>query len=164
MPLHPSVAPGLGLPPASQMGFVVRDMGEALKQFDPLFGPFEVVEFENHGFEYHGVPEDCELRVAWGWSGDVEIELLQPLSGKSPHRDFIESGREGFHHLQYRLDDVAPIEAKLAAAGATRIWGRRSGNYAFAYWEGPAFPFVLELVAPKPRVHAKHTEKRIVIK
>jgi hypothetical protein len=48
------LAHSLGLPPAAQLGFVVRDMDASLKLYAPLFGPMHVVEFENRDFDYRG--------------------------------------------------------------------------------------------------------------
>ena len=61
-----------GLPSAAQLGFVVRDMDASLKVYAPLFGPMHLVEFENHDFDYRGGKANCELRVAYGWTGEVE--------------------------------------------------------------------------------------------
>jgi methylmalonyl-CoA/ethylmalonyl-CoA epimerase len=154
----------LGLPPAAQLGFVVRDMDASLKLYAPLFGPMHVVEFENHDFDYRGGKASCELRVAYGWTGEVEVELIQPLSGGTPHREFLDAGHEGLHHLQYRYDDISDCEKKLREAGCSYVWGKRQGGYAFAYYESPTLPLMIELVQPQARRRDHRAEGRVVFK
>ena len=60
-----------GLPPISQIGFVVRDMDAALLRYTPLYGPFTCLTYVNQGYDFHGEPADCELRVAYGMSGYI---------------------------------------------------------------------------------------------
>src|SRR3972149_6716824 len=64
-----------------------------------------------------GRPADGRLELAFGWSGDVEIELIQWVSGDCPHREFIEKGREGMHHLHFRVEDCDGWVEKLRPLG-----------------------------------------------
>ena len=91
----------LGLPPADQVGFVVRDLEQAMAAYGPLFGPFSTMDGSVTDARYRGRTEDAGLKIAFGRSGDLEIELIQWVSGHSPHREFIEKGREGMHHILY---------------------------------------------------------------
>jgi catechol 2,3-dioxygenase-like lactoylglutathione lyase family enzyme len=145
--------PLVDLPPLSQIGFVVPDMAAALAAFTPLYGPFQVERFENKDFDFRGRPADSVLECAFGYTGTMEIEIIQPISGDGPHRAFLESGRSGMHHLQYRFDNLDDAVARLRAAGYECIWSKRpSPTVALAYMSRPDFPLVLELVEPKVRV------------
>ena len=33
--------------------------------------------------------------------GSLEIELIQPLEGQSPHKEFLDSKGEGIHHIAF---------------------------------------------------------------
>ena len=66
------------------------------------FGAAQCVDFENHDYDFRGRATNCELRVAYFMSGDLEIELIQPPPA-SPHREFLDRGREGLHHLQFQF-------------------------------------------------------------
>ena len=85
-----------------------------------------------------------DLRVL---SGDLEIELLEWVSGNTPHRDFIQSGREGMHHIRFRVDDADAWVAKLKACGYEPIWSDRTAtpDLAFAYCERPGDPLIVEV-------------------
>jgi methylmalonyl-CoA/ethylmalonyl-CoA epimerase len=143
------------LPPVSQIGFVVPDLQGALGSFSRLFGAFTVRRFENTGYEYRGKLCDCVVDVAFALSGALEIEVIQPVSGEGPHREFLAAGRSGLHHMQYRAEDIAPYVHWLEAQGYGCIWRRRSADLAVAYMTRDDDPVVVELV--EPLVRARRT-------
>ena len=137
----------LGLPPIDQVGFVVRDLDQAIARYDALFGPFSRMDAEVPAAHYRGREASCELKLAFGRSGDVEIELIQWLSGESPHREFIESNREGMQHLRFRVEDADGWIAKLAPEGYRPIWYKRwSEDTVFAYLERDGDPLLVEIL------------------
>jgi catechol 2,3-dioxygenase-like lactoylglutathione lyase family enzyme len=137
----------LGLPPLCQIGFVVRDMDAAIALYEPMFGPFKSRADGELSAEYRGRREPYELKIAFGYSGPLQIELIQWVSGHTPHREFLEAGREGMHHVQVRVDDVDGWSDKLKAAGYDRIWyDRMSPDIAYAYYERAGDPLILELL------------------
>ena len=137
----------LGLPPIDQIGFVVKDIDAAIARYDALFGPFSRMEAEVPAAQYRGREASCELKLAFGRSGDVEIELIQWVSGESPHREFIESQREGMQHLRFRVEDTDQWIEKLAALGYEPIWYKRwSDDTIFAYLERADDPLLIELL------------------
>lgn len=143
-----SVAAQLGLPAADQIGFVVKDLDTAIALYDPLFGPFKKVDFGEQAASYRGGPRsDYRLKFAFGRLGDLEIELIEWVSGDTPHRDFLEQGRDGMHHLRFRVDDIQYWQDKLASAGFETVWfDRLSPETAYAYLERAGDPLVLELL------------------
>jgi catechol 2,3-dioxygenase-like lactoylglutathione lyase family enzyme len=141
----------LGLPRVAQIGYVVRDLDAAIALYDPLFGPFQRMDASVEAAEYRGRLADCRLAMGFGWSGDVEIELIAWLSGDSPHREFLEKGREGIHHLQFRVDDCDGWVAKLRPLGYQPIWYKVwSADTTFAYLERAGDPTLIELYQAPP--------------
>jgi methylmalonyl-CoA/ethylmalonyl-CoA epimerase len=140
------------LPPISQLGFVVPDLQLALPSFTALYGEFTRHRYSNTGFWYRGDLCDCVVDVAFGRSGDLEIELIQPVSGEGPHREFLECGASGLHHLQHRAADIEPLVEWLRGRGYECIWrmGRRTSGDV-AYMVRDLDPFVIELVEPLAR-------------
>lgn len=139
-----------GLDKIVQIGFVVRDLDEAIARYNPLFGPFKKTpaEFAKQEASYKGEPRSpYELAVAFGRSGDLEIELIQWVSGDTPHRDFIQSGREGMHHVQFRVDDCDAWVERLNTAGYQTVWyDRLRPDIAYAYMERPGDPLIVEFL------------------
>ncbi len=135
-----SLSAELGLPPIDQVGYVVRDLDAALETFGPIFGPFVTLESPLEGTNYRGRPSDVTLKMAFGRSGPVEIELIQWVSGDSPHKEALDAGREGVHHIRFKLDrDIATYRERLEARGFTVIWshGFPDADIEWAYLEGP---------------------------
>lgn len=138
----------IGLPPADQIGIVVRDLDKAIALYDPLFGPFRKIDVGDYKVSYRGAaPSSYQANFAFGQIGDLEIELIEWISGDTPHRDFLEKGQEGMHHLRFR---VAPVEAwieKLEKLGYRAAWfNRASPDLAFAYLDRDDDPLTIELL------------------
>lgn len=59
------------------------------------------------------------------------VELLQPTDPESVIGKFLEKNkRDGIHHLSFRVEDIAAVSAKLAAAGFRLIYPEpRSGAH-----------------------------------
>lgn len=138
----------LGLPPIDQVGFVVRDIDKAIAHYDALFGPFTRMDAKVPAAQYRGREASCELKLAFGRSGDVEIELIQWLSGESPHREFIESHREGgMQHVRFRVDNADAWIAKLKSVDYQPIWYKRwSEDTVFAYLEHDDDSLIVEIL------------------
>jgi methylmalonyl-CoA/ethylmalonyl-CoA epimerase len=135
----------LDLPDLNQVGFVVRDMEQALALYEPLFGPFSRMDPGPMTYDYRGAQEECTMRLAFGSSGDVEIELIEWVSGGCPHKEFLDAGREGMHHLRFIVDDLDTQVREAQSVGYEAIWGKRYGEgLAVAYMERLGDPLVIE--------------------
>ena len=136
----------LDLPPCDQVGFVVRDIEASMAAYAPLFGPFTTMDPGPMSYAYRGREEECDMRLAFGKSGELEIELIQWLHGGCPHKEFIDAGREGMHHLRFRIDDLDSKVAEAEALGYQAIWRKRYGEgLAVAYMERPGDSLLVEL-------------------
>jgi hypothetical protein len=141
-----TIAEKLALGPCDQVGFVVPELEAAIARYDPLFGPFDIQEYGSFEYNYRGHSQPCELRIAFGRSGDLEIELIQWVSGRSPHKEFLDAGREGMHHLRFRVDDLDTKVVEAARFGYESIWDTRFGEgLAVAYLEREGDPLLIEL-------------------
>jgi methylmalonyl-CoA/ethylmalonyl-CoA epimerase len=137
----------LGLPPIDQVGFVVKSLDDAEKQYGALFGPFARIDGSVRGATYRGRECDVELSILFGHSGKLEIEFIEWSGGDSPHREFIESGREGLHHLRYHVNDTDAWIEKLAAVGYAPIWYKKlTDEIVFSYLEREGDPLIIEFL------------------
>ena len=150
-PAAASELAALGLPPIDQIGFVVRSIAEAKERYGPLFGPFSDLDGSVRAAEYRGRVADAKLALAFGRTGDLEIEFIEWQGGESPHRESIEAGREGMHHLRYRVDDADAWIERVAAIGYRPIWYKQySADTVFAYLEREGDPLLIELLQMPP--------------
>lgn len=97
----------LELPPVSHIGVVVRDMDRAVEYYSSIFGigPFTVYEFAPKKHWLREEPCPMKLIVGHTMWGDVQLELLQPLEGKSLHKEFLDTQGEGLQHLAFHIPD-----------------------------------------------------------
>jgi catechol 2,3-dioxygenase-like lactoylglutathione lyase family enzyme len=123
------------LPPIDQVGYVVRSLDETTKRYERLFGPFAFMDSPLTGVLYRGAPADVNLRIAYGSAGSLEMEFIEVLSGASPHAEFLAAGREGIHHVRYRVADCDATIAALRGEGFAPIWYHDMGFAKFAYLE-----------------------------
>lgn len=107
---------------------------------------------------YHGRAAAFSLRHALAFAGDVQFELVQPLSGPSIFTDHLDVHGPGLQHVGKYVDDhrAAVTEAERRGwqpLASARGFGAR-GDGAFAYFRpSPDIPMIVELIeAPAERV------------
>jgi catechol 2,3-dioxygenase-like lactoylglutathione lyase family enzyme len=123
------------LPPIDQVGYVVRDLDETIARYEQLFGPFSRMDSPLTAVLYRGKRTDVHLELAFGSDGNIEIEFIAVKSGASPHSEFLAAGREGIHHIRYRVPDCDATLEALRAEGFSPIWYHDMGFAKWAYLE-----------------------------
>jgi methylmalonyl-CoA/ethylmalonyl-CoA epimerase len=147
----PTTLNDLDLPQIDQVGFVVRSLDEAKARYGALFGPFTDFDGSVDAATYRGRVADARLAITCGRSGDVEMEFIEWQSGESPHREFIEAGREGMHHIRYRVEDADAWVERLAPLGYRPIWYKQfSADTTFVYLEREGDPLLIEFLQMPP--------------
>jgi catechol 2,3-dioxygenase-like lactoylglutathione lyase family enzyme len=143
----PKSLEGLGLPPIDQVGFVVRSIEEAKERYGALFGPFTELDGSVEAANYRGKQADAQLSILFGHSGELEMEFIEWRGGESPHREFIELGREGMHHIRYRVEDADAWVEKVAPLGYKPIWYKQfTADTTFVYLEREGDPLLIEFL------------------
>jgi catechol 2,3-dioxygenase-like lactoylglutathione lyase family enzyme len=105
----------------TQVGVVVRNVDKAIERLSSLgIGPFESRLLPPDREEwYRGKPMKAEFKISMAKVGDVDLELIQPLSGDSPHKEFLETKGEGIQHVMFAVDDFDKEVARLTKKGAS---------------------------------------------
>jgi methylmalonyl-CoA/ethylmalonyl-CoA epimerase len=142
-PRGPRRVGSVELPPIDQVGYVVKSLDATTQRYAQLFGPFTLMDSPLSGVLYRGKPADVHLRIAYGSAGEIEMEFIEVLSGASPHAEFLAAGREGIHHIRYRVPDCDATIAALRSEGFAPIWYHDMGFAKFAYLEHAARDGVL---------------------
>lgn len=138
-----------------QVAYVVPDLSAAERFFASALG---VRHFERlagvelgEGCTHRGARADASLDLAIGYAGDTQIELVYPARGASIHREFLDAGRSGLHHLGFLVDDFAGATASLRAQGLTCVAEgllETGMRVEFAYFDATAQAgSVLEILA-----------------
>ena len=107
-----------------QIGVVVADRERTTQLLTALFGigPFRFVEWPDRAeakYYYRGVEEHVRFLQAFVQLGEVEVELIQPLEGRSGYRDFLDQTGGGIHHVLFEVSDIDPVIEELAKSGVT---------------------------------------------
>jgi methylmalonyl-CoA/ethylmalonyl-CoA epimerase len=104
-----------------QIGVVVKDLDKSIQALGDIFGigPFRTIDWPPAGRTdiekfYYGQPADFTARMAFTELGPVELELIQPVSGRSIWADFLDQHGEGIHHIRFNLEDLEPVLEYLA--------------------------------------------------
>jgi len=123
----------LRLPPVSQVGVVVKDMQKAVDYYFSIFGigPFTVYEWSPDKHWVMEEPSPLKLRMGKAMWGDLELELIQVLEGKSLHTDFLETWGEGLHHLGFHVPNYDDLFQRFLHEGFRPLM--RAESYVPAY-------------------------------
>ena len=95
-----------GLTP-SQIAWVVKDVEKAKTFFTGMFGvinfsPTGTTRLQDYEGTYYGQPADAENLVTMTYSGGTFIEIIQPVSGQSIFKDYIDNNPTGgIQHIAY---------------------------------------------------------------
>ena len=141
----------------TQNAWVVTDLETAAKAWSETLGigPFFMGSYPASLFEDMTYPGELTMKTAIAYSGDLQIELIEPL-GDAPnaYRDVYADGETGFHHVCFWSDDLAADLAAYAASGAETVnVGRMRGGPRFAYVDTRAqFGCMTELLETQPHV------------
>lgn len=164
-PVHGAdpVATLLGAP-VRQLAFVVRDLEASMRSWADLLdvGPWSAYPLGSPRLRemvYRGEPAEFSFRHALAWSGELQVELVQPVSGPSIFAEHLERHGEGMHHVGVVVPDHAAASRLLLARGFTPVQSAAGfgldGSGRFAYFEPPrGLGIVVELIDP-PVVRAE---------
>jgi methylmalonyl-CoA/ethylmalonyl-CoA epimerase len=138
------------------VGVVVRYMAKAIERLTALgIGPFQPWILPPDAKEtYRGRPFFPAERVAIQITriGNVQLELLQPISGESPHQEFLDQKGEGIQHLGFIVEDLEEDVNRLTAAGSTvLLTSQFKGGGGVAYLDLDVAGLIVELVQPGVR-------------
>ncbi|MFW6868906.1 VOC family protein [Nocardioides sp. CPCC 206347] len=110
-------------------------VGEWTRMVDVHFGPGEAT--------YRGAPADFTAHVSLAYAGDLQLELIQPVAGKSIYSEFLDQAgpewsRGGLHHLCFETDDLAAAleRARSADLEIVQQGVMAGGLMSFAYVDG----------------------------
>ena len=126
------------LPQVYQLGYVVEDVEKAARHYEPTFdiGPFAgpiVVPMKKAVLM--GRTVDTKIKTAFAKSGDIQIELIQPLDGDNPYAEWLAQRGDGIHHLGFKVDDMEQAKAEFAKKGMQPFFSCDLVVMKFAYYD-----------------------------
>lgn len=107
-----------------QIGMVTDDLDSTLGYFRDILGigPFTVVDFPPEGAEtpmmrYYGEDAPFTAKFCFFNLGNIEIEVIQPLTGKTIWREHLDRHGPGLHHIKFSFPEHDPVRKYMASKG-----------------------------------------------
>jgi hypothetical protein len=118
-----------------QQAYVVADLAGAERAMRDALGCSEFVELPASDLDYvvRGRQASAALAIGFARSGNVQVELIQPVRGKGLHVEFLASNGSGAHHSGYLVDDLDDAVAVAERAGFENVMGGQFGSLRFCY-------------------------------
>jgi len=139
------------------VGLVVKNLDEAVEYYEALgIGPFWPSNLVHIDRKVYGKPvTDVKNIVKATKMGSIGIELVQPVSGESPQRKFLESRGEGINHIAFIVDDIEEATSMMVEAGFNVISSSKNeGGGGMAFFDTDKVGGVqIELEELPPHLH-----------
>ena len=118
-----------------QQAYVVADLERAQQAMRDSLGCGDFVNLPATDLEYElrGNHVSCALALGFARSGNVQIELIQPLRGEGLHVEFLAANGSGAHHLGFLVEDLEGVVALGAELGFPKLMGSQFGSLGFCY-------------------------------
>jgi catechol 2,3-dioxygenase-like lactoylglutathione lyase family enzyme len=141
----------------THVGMIVPNVDQASKDLAKLFGLEAKTPMEFTGIVYPkdftGDPKAHPKVISYKVGDALSIELLEPIGGKSPWRDFLDStgGVGGLHHIAIAAKGIDQYMAFLQQNGGKIEFGGSAGptpvQYAYVNMR-PKLGLTFELNGP----------------
>lgn len=143
-----------------QVAWVVKDIAKAETFFTQIMGVKKFVHVDSQAQDnegtYLGQAGDWVIRIALAYAGDTQIELIQPLSGKSIFADDLARYGDAVQHVAYWIDESEYEAAAhhLEASGYPLIQGFKGRIGRVGYFDTrAAIGVVTEIIGSTQEGH-----------
>jgi len=121
-----------------QIAHVVRDLDASLRYYWDTFriGPWDVYTFAPPAVRdsmVRGRPSVPTYLLAVTWRAEMQLELMQPLTGRSIYDEHLEKKGEGLHHLKLYFPDCHAALEGFRARGIAVIQSGKIDADEFYY-------------------------------
>ncbi len=148
--------------PISQVAWVTDDLDATEGALSAMFGVsgwtrMPDIRFGPDACTYRGRPADFVADISLAYSGDLQLELIRPVSGASIYTEHLERHGPGLHHVCVEVDDMAGAVAAARAAGHEIVQegSMGDGGMEFAYVDtAAAGASYVELARIGPEIRA----------
>lgn len=148
--------------PITQIAWVTDDIARTEALLRDQFGTgawtrIPDVVFDREHSRLRGEPQEFTAHISLAYAGDLQLELIEPLSGRSVHTEFLAGRGPGLHHVCFEVDDLAAACGRAEASGVPvlQTGSMMGGEIEFAYLDGSAAgaPYI-ELARIGPAIRA----------
>lgn len=121
-----------------QLAWVTDDLDACEASVAQIFGPVRWTRMPGIAFgpqtcEFRGAPADFVADIVLGYAGDMQLELIRPVSGESLYTEHLATQGPGFHHVCVAVDDIDEAVDAARAEGIEVPMRGSMGIMEFAY-------------------------------
>jgi catechol 2,3-dioxygenase-like lactoylglutathione lyase family enzyme len=104
-----------------QIAWVTHDLDATETALTGLLGAKKWVRLPGVHFgpdscTYRGQPADFIADIALSYAGDMQLELIAPVTGENIYTEFLRDSGPGLHHICVEAADIGAFDAALKAA------------------------------------------------
>lgn len=143
----------------NQLGFVVKDMDRALKEYAQIYHIkqwYRAGKTPSDPMKYHGKPiKDPGFDLIIGYCGETEIELINTAAESSLYANFLKEGYEGLHHVSLFVKNLPKTVKEFKNMGFEVVQegcmdqGLSKAPYAYMAKPGEGYGRIIELQVVK---------------
>ena len=142
--------------PVVQLGFVVRDLEQAVERFGGDWQRLVASPEHFRDVRYRGGEAALDYFVALSKGVTPQLELIQPTGGPNVWQEWLDERGEGAHHYAVSLDSVFDVVPAMEAAGYPVVQSGRIGRDGeYAYFDTvAACGLLVEAIRLPPRLRS----------
>ena len=131
----------------SHLGIVVKDAQETSLVLSSLWGIGPWTTFDYVALAEAMIVGDAfRLKLMYAKFGDMTVELLEPIEGKSIWDDFLKTQGGGLHHIAFKVSDYKASMAEVKAQGGELLVSAGFGDSRWSYFSVPPSKVIVELM------------------
>ena len=155
----------------TQIAWVTPDLEATENALSGLLGVRKWVRIPDVHFapdtcSYLGKPADFIASISLSYLGDMQLELISPVSGENIYSDFLRDRGPGLHHVCVEAESPEGFDVAVAGAanhGAAVVQqGVMPGGIRFAYVSAPqaGVPFIeIAYLSPEMKAFCDYIKK-----
>jgi methylmalonyl-CoA/ethylmalonyl-CoA epimerase len=134
-----------------QIAIVVRDLQKSMEMYWEVFGigPWRILTFQPPALtnaRVRGKPEPYTMRLGITQIGNIQWELIQPLTGNSIYKEFLDKNGEGLHHVAVDVGDYDHAVDLMKKHGIQTLMSGQMPADSFAYMDtGKVLGTIIEI-------------------
>jgi hypothetical protein len=138
-----SAKPKVPIADVPQVALIVSNMQSTIRNYWNILGigPWELRDWGSYVFPerlYRGKPAWARENLGHAFVGDLDLEIFEPVEGKSLYQEWLDEYGEGIHHVKIRVDDFDQATTALDEEGFVCLsrgrLGPESEKSGFAYY------------------------------
>lgn len=123
-----------------QVCVVVKDLQKSMEMYWNVFGvgPWKIITFQPPALKntkMRGKVEAFTMKLGLAQIGNLQWELIQPLTGNSTYKEFLDTHGEGLHHVAVDVGDFDQAIDLMQQHGIGVLMSGQMPTDSFAYMD-----------------------------